>query len=71
MPRVGPTGDSTTLSRYDATLFAIPGVFLGTIGTAIALDVDPLLGLGLAAFLSGLLMLDSLFLNPPAEVESP
>jgi hypothetical protein len=71
MSRAGQTGDSTTLSRYDATLLAIPGVFLGTIATAIAIDVDPLLGLGSAALVSGLLMVDSLFLNPPAEIDSP
>lgn len=70
MSRARPTGSNPTLTRYDATLLAIPGMFLGTIGTAIALDVDPLLGLGFAALLSGLLMVDSLFLNPPADIDS-
>jgi hypothetical protein len=70
MSSARPSGESTTLSRYDATLVAIPGVFLGTIGAAIAIGVDPHLGLGVAALVSGLFMIDSLFLNPPAEPDS-
>jgi hypothetical protein len=57
-------------TRYDATLLAIPLLFIGTFGLA---QVGPLgltADLALAALVSSAPIADALFLNPPAGFES-
>ncbi|MDZ7850264.1 MAG: hypothetical protein U5K70_05480 [Halodesulfurarchaeum sp.] len=58
---------STSLSRYDAILLAIPALFLATGLAATVFDVNHLLALATASLASGLLVADSLFFNPPVE----
>lgn len=55
-----------SLSRYDLTLLAIPTLFLALGLAATLFDVNHLLALATASLVSGLLVADSLFFNPPA-----
>ena len=67
MTRTGLTGAGDTLSRYDAILLAIPGLFLATLSAATVFGVSHLYALAVAAVPSGALVADSLFVNPPVE----
>lgn len=65
------TGSGVPLGRSDVVLLAIPLFFLllGTAALAFGLAIE--VALALAAVPSGLLVADSLFLNPPVESGPP
>ena len=64
-------GSCLQLGRWDAVLLAIPLFFLLLGATALALGLAVEVALALAAVPSGLLVADSLFLNPPVESDPP
>jgi hypothetical protein len=65
------SGAAVPIGRSDAVLLAIPLSFLLLGATAIALGFAVEVALALAAVPSGLLVADSLFLNPPVESGPP
>jgi len=65
------TGASVSIGRSEAVLLAIPLSFLLLGAAALAFGLAVEVALALAAVPSGLLVADSLFLNPPVESGPP
>ncbi len=59
------------VSRYDLVLAVIPTAFLTALLTANLLSLPARSTLVIAAFISALVLVDALFLNPPRRPERP
>lgn len=63
----GAAGPVRRASRYDLVLAVIPAAFLAAAGLGTASSVSVQTAVGAAAAVSGLAVLDALFINPPRE----
>ena len=64
-------GDRPRLSRYDLVLAVVPAAFLlGLLAVTVA-DVPLRVGMGSAAAVGALALVDGLFLNPPRRRAHP
>lgn len=60
-----------SVSRYDLVLAVIPTAFLTALLTANLLALPARSTLVIAGFVSALVLIDALFLNPPRRPENP